>query len=435
MDEEKKKLIAIFRFGVISDFIAQTHLEHGEKESLLKQKADRQWQIPFSQRSRLAPSTIDSWIRRYQQSGGRLEALYPRDRSDCGLNRAFDEETAQAIITVRTELPTWPVKMLITEIERRGLIPAETSLKPQTVYRFLQRHGLKDLDRPTPIDRRRFEAEGPNDIWQSDIMHGPSVLLDGKKRKTFLTAFLDDFSRLAPHAEFYLYERLDVYLDALRIALLKRGLPRKLYVDNGPAFRSRHLDEITASMGIALAHSQPYKPQGRGKIERFFRTIRTQFLPTFQGQSLEQLNSAFQDWLRTDYHSRPHSSTGMSPVKRFCEKMECIRPAPQNLEDYFRIRARRRVAKDRAVSLNGRLYEAPVHLIGKQITILYHDHDPDRVEVVCEGKSYGLLTPVDLNVNCRVKRVQHTLHIQSVSDDPIPCGRLPFRPKDKETPS
>jgi len=104
-------------------------------------------------------------------------------------------------------------------------------------------------------------------------MHGPVVTTGDKNRKTYLFAFLDDMSRLITHSQFYTSEKLDSYLDALKQALLKRGLPRRLYVDNGPAFRSRHLQEITASLGIALVHSQPYQPQGRGKIERFFRTV------------------------------------------------------------------------------------------------------------------------------------------------------------------
>jgi putative transposase len=118
-----------------------------------------------------------------------------------------------------------------------------------------------------PTDRRKFEAELPNDLWQSDVMHGPKVHVDGKRRKTYLIAVIDDHSRLICHGQFYLSEKLACYLQALEQALLKRGLPRKLYVDNGPAFRSRHLEQVTASLGIALIHSKPYKPQGRGKID------------------------------------------------------------------------------------------------------------------------------------------------------------------------
>jgi hypothetical protein len=255
-----------------------------------------------------------------------------------------------------------------------------------------------------PQDRRKFEAELPNDLWQSDAMHGPRVEVEGLMRKSYLLAFIDDHSRLVPHGQFYLSEGINSYIDALEQALLIRGLPRKLYVDNGPAFRSKHLEHVTASLGIALIHSPPYKPQGRGKIERFFRTVRTQFLQGFKGSTLPELNETIELWLNEIYHQRKHSSTRQSPFERFTAHMECLRPAPTDLRDYFRKHARRRVAKDRTITLNGKLYEAPVGLIGKQVILLFHEEQPDRVEVTHNHKSYGFLTPLDLHINARVKR-------------------------------
>jgi putative transposase len=241
MEEEHKQQIAIFRFGVISDFVAPSRLDRGEQERLLREKSARQWQIPFSSRTHLARTTILSWVRAYHKGGRRLEALWPQDRADAGGSRALDEETALALIALRRQLPTAPVRTLIGEARSRRLVDPEVPLAQSTLYRFLHRQGLMRPAEPGPVDRRRFEAELPNDLWQSDAMHGPSVAVEGKRRKTYLFAFLDDMSRLIPHAQFYLSEKLDSYLDALRQALLTRGLPRKLYVDNGPAFRSLHL--------------------------------------------------------------------------------------------------------------------------------------------------------------------------------------------------
>jgi putative transposase len=145
-------------------------------------------------------------------------------------------------------------------------------------------------------------------------------------------------------------------------------------------------------------------PQGRGKIERWFRTVRDQFLQGLRGETLEELNLALECWIRDVYHNRPHTSTGQSPLRRFSDHSECIRLAPKALDDSFRKSARRRVAKDRTISLNGRLYEAPVTLIGKQVLLLFHQNDPQGVEILFDHKSHGLLTPVDLHVNCRVRR-------------------------------
>ena len=327
-------------------------------------------------------------------------------------------------------MPTATVRSLIRTARERRLVDPELYLSETTVWRLFKREGLME-QQAAPVDRRRYEAELPNDIWQSDVMHGPSVMVQGKKRKAYLIAFLDDMSRLICHAQFYLSEKLDAYLDALRQALLTRGVPRKLYVDNGPAFRSMHLQQICASLGIALTHSKPYQPQGRGKIERAFRTVRTDFLPGFRGDSLEDLNEALGAWLRDVYHNREHRSTGETPLHRFAAHSECLRPAPKDLEDHFRKQARRKVAKDRTVSLDGRLYEAPVALIGKQIILLYHPNDPARVEALHNSQSYGMLTTVDLNVNSRARRDNGLLTLDS-TPRPLTSGKLPFSPTKEE---
>jgi transposase InsO family protein len=404
MDEDKKRDVAIFRFGVIHDFVSGATLDHGEQERLLREKSRRKWAIPHSSKSRITRTTILRWIKAYRDSNGKLESLYPRNRSDRGISRGMDEDTTMALLRLRKELPKATVPFLIQEMNRRGLTSPGLKLNLSTMYRFLHRHQLMKPDVQPAPDRRKFEAELPNELWQSDAMHGPRVEVKAKMRKTYLLAFLDDHSRLIPHAQFYLSEGISAYLDALEQALAKRGLPRKLYLDNGPAFRSRRLEHVTASLGIALIHSSPYKPQGRGKIERFFRTVRDQFLPGFRGHDLIELNEALELWLNDVYHHRTHSATSQTPFDRFTSRMECLRPAPQKLKDHFRIHARRRVAKDRTVTLNGRLYEAPVSLIAKRIMLLYHENQPEQVEALYKNRSHGFLTPVDIHANARVKR-------------------------------
>lgn len=434
MEKEQKMQIATFRFGVISDFVGGARLSRGERERLLGEKSERPWDIPHSGRTRVSRTTILDWVRKYERGGRRIETLFPKDRKDRGNSRVLDEEAVLMLRKVRQEMPTAPVIRLIEEMKSRGWIEKGDRLNPSTVYRFLKGQGLMSPLEPTPQDRRRFEAEFPNDLWQSDSMHGPTVLEGGRQRKTFLFAFLDDHSRLIPHAQFYLTERLDNYLDALRQTLLKRGLPRKLYVDNGPAFRSQHLAQITASLGIALIHSRPYQPQGRGKVERWFLTVRSQFLASPVPQDLEKLNQALQAWIDSAYHLRGHSTTGQSPLQRFTAHLECLRPTPSNLEDYFRKRARRQVEKDRSVSLNGRLYEAPVPLIGKSVTLLYHDHDPARIEVLFEERSFGFLQPLDLRVNARIRRRKDDLEIiPETPQKDYRGGSLSFHPKEEKS--
>ena len=395
--------VAVFRFGVISDFVTGAQMSRAEKRRLMREKSGRKWQIPFSEKTRISMGTIGRWCRCYRNSDGNLKSLYPKDRTDQGKCRAMDQETCLALIALRSQMPALTVPQLIGQMNRQNRVTPGIVLNNSTVYRFLHEQNLMS-PQVKPVDRRKFEAELPNDLWQSDVMHGPRVDVDGKRRKTYLIAVIDDHSRLIVYARFYLSENLASYLNAFENAIATRGLPRKLYVDNGAAFRSRHLEYIAASLAVSLIHTKPYTPEGRGKIERWFKTVRSSFLPLFKGTGLPQLNDALIRWITESYHKKIHGATGQTPFERFTAKMHCLRTAPVNLKDYFRKVARRTVSKDRSITLNGRLYEAPVALIGKRVELLYHGSQPERVEVKYQNKSFGMIRTVDLNVNYRVKR-------------------------------
>ena len=201
------------------------------------------------------------------------------------------------------------------------------------------------------------------------------------------------------------------------------------FSDNGPSFRSQRLSYACASLGIALIFATPYTPQGKGKIERYFRTIRTQMLPLVGAHdSLDQLNAQLAEWLDHSYHQRVHSSTGERPLQRYLRHLELLRPAPQELRDHFRTVVRRKVDKDRAVALYGKLYEAPVGLIGNTVNLLYHEADPSRIEVFFEDRSYGFLSELNPHVNSRVRRVSgHETELDPApeppADDPQPGPR------------
>jgi len=404
MTENQKIEIATFRFGVICDLVNSPVLDHGQKESLLKEKCARKWTIPYSDRTRISRSTILRWISLYKDSGGKLNSLYPKGRSDSGLSRTMDEESSLVLMEVRKEFPTATAKKLIQIVEERHLITPGIHLNLSKVYRFLHKHDL--MNRQSPIDRRKYEAELPNDLWQADIMHGPRVNSDGKMKKTYLIAIIDDYSRMIVHGEFYFSEKLTSWLHAFEKGLSRRGLPRKLFVDNGAAFRSKHFEQISASLGIALIHSRPYCPQGKGKIERWFKTVRSSFLGDYKLTTIEQLNADIKVWIENEYNQKKHSATGQKPLERFVSNTLCLRIAPKNLSDHFRKQIVRRVEKDRTIRIGGLLFEAPIQLIKKRVTLLYHEERPDLVEVIWDEKSYGMIRPVDVHVNYRVKRQQ-----------------------------
>ena len=426
MTEDEKMAVATFRFGVIAEFVNGPTPEYGEKERLLREKCARKWNIPHSSKTRISRSTILRWIADYKAGNNKLEALYPKDRNDRGKGRSLDEETSLALINLRNELPRATAIKLMNKMKERDLVTPGIELNLSTVYRFLHRHDLMARPGKKPEDRRKYEAQLPNDLWQADVMHGPKVEFEGRQRKTYLIAIIDDHSRLIPYARFYLSEKLSCWLDALEQALARRGLPRKLYVDNGAAFRSKQFEATAASLSIVLIHSRPYKPQGKGKIERWFKTVRSSFLADYQPESLEQLNRDLHFWLEQGYHQRIHSATGQTPFARFAAHSECLRCAPGDLHEHFRQTVRRRVGKDRTVTIDGRLFEAPVGLIGKQVELRYHQESPEAVELFLNQQSHGFVRPVDLHVNCRVKRDKNSNTQLSSDKRPYQGGRLRF---------
>lgn len=404
MDQEQKDQIALFRFGVISELIGRRDLRRGERESLIRDLTDRQWEIPGSGRTRVSRSTIREWLRRYEESGRKLESLVPKDRGDMGISRSIDAETEMALVNLKREYPKASLPVILKKARQQKILPADFRTSHQSIYRIYKRYGVTKQDR-FPEDRRRFEVEFPNELWQSDCMHGPKVTVDGRLRKSYLFGIIDDHSRLIPHGQFYLRENIDSFQDCLIQALEKRGLPRKLYVDHGPCFRSQKLKYACASLGIALVYATPYSPAGKGKIERLWKTIRMQVLPLLpEVITLEQLNESLWEWIDKEYHLRVHGSTRQQPLKRYLQHIEMIRPAPKGLREYFRKSVLRKVDKDRTVSLSGRLYEAPLGLIDKRVRLLYDEQDPQRIEVVYEEKSYGFLIPLNLQINSRVRR-------------------------------
>jgi len=193
MKEQQKIDVAVFRFGIIQDFVNGLKLDYGEQAKLLRKKCKHKWDIPHSHRTSVSRGTIQRWIRIYEESGSTLESLYPKGRSDKGKLRVLDGEACLTLKQMREEMPDATVPFILKTMEKRGCTSSQ--LPPSTVYRFFHHNNLM---RPTKAreDRRKFEAEHPNDIWQSDVMHGPHLEIDGKIRKTYLIAVIDDHSRL-----------------------------------------------------------------------------------------------------------------------------------------------------------------------------------------------------------------------------------------------
>lgn len=351
----------------------------------LQRAAQQPWDGQF-----YAPSTLEGWCYRYRH--GHFAALHPQPRRDKGQHKALDPAATHALLELRRQHPQMTLVALVEELLRKGILQ-KGAFSMSTLQRRLAEAGLdrKSLKAGAAIlggPTKAFELPLPNLLWMADCMHGPVLKLqDGSTQPTFLFALLDDCSRLCVHAQFYAHERLECFLDTLRQALKNRGVPDKLYTDNGAAFRSQHLSIVCANLGIKLLHAKPYAAWSKGKLERYFLTLQTQFLSALAFEpvhDLATLNTRLWRWIETEYHQRRHSSLdGESPAQRFAGFNETLRllPAHLDLERLFLMRLPRRVRKDATISLAGVLWEVPVHLRGQVVMVHFDPIGFSRVEI------------------------------------------------------
>ena len=415
-DDELRQAVALFRYGLIADVL---RLPPGSREirRTLNDKAQRTYTIPGTRRTRVAVETMRDWLSLYRNGG--FEALYPKTRTDRGRPRRMPPEVAELLVSLKSEQPALSVKALIEAARERG---ADHPLAPSTVHRLLSREGLLDKrpGEPVATDRRRFAFRYAGELWMSDVMHGPKVRDGRRRRKTFLIAFIDDATRVIPFAAFAHAENTTAFLPMFKQAIARRGLPARLYVDNGANFRSRQLALVCAKLGIALIHARPYQPAGKGKIERFFRTLRAAWLAhlgTEATESLDTLNRTVWAWVEGEYHQSPHRGLdGRTPLDQWALAGANVRyPDPTtDLDDLFLFEVKRRVMKDRTVSLHGRVYEADAVLVGQTVTLRYDpDAPPSRpLEVVHDGNRAGLATRLDAYANTTVKRDRPSSQLQ-----------------------
>ena len=408
---DRRDDVALFRYGLIADL---THMEPGEAGTYarLKEKASHRYAIPGSHRTEVAAETMRGWLRAWRK--GSFEALRPKPRADQGQARAIPQEVTDLLCTIKEDKRELSVRMVIEAARASGEVPGEMELAPATVHRLLSRQGLmaKRPEEPTSKDRRHFAFDKANELWMSDVMHAVPVTVESQRRyKSYLIAFIDDATRVVPFAGFALSENTAAFLPVLAQAIRRRGLPKRLYVDNGAVYRSHHLELVCAKLGITLIHSRPYIPQGRGKIERFFRTVRMQLLPLLSPEdtaSLEALNRRLWAWIEGEYHQRPHKGLdGETPLDRWAQACDEIRlPEPGlDIAEPFLFEEKRKVARDRTVSLRGALYEVDAMLVGQTVTLRFDPTRPERkVEVWHVGRKVGAAKPVDAYANCFVKR-------------------------------
>ena len=402
--------VALFRYSVLGPLVSRTELQRGELKATLQELAARHYDIPGSRNSLLSEKTIEAWF--YAWRRGDIEALTPKVRSDRGQSK-IAPEVQEAILEAKRKNPRRSIRTIRRLLERRGTV-AQGELSRSAIHRLLQAHGLS---RPSgsasePEERRAYVAESAGDIWYGDVMHGPRVPMAGRLRKAYLVSLMDDASRLITHSAFCPSETaLDIEA-VLKQAVLKRGLPVKLVIDNGPAYRAKTLQGICARLGIHLVYCRPYTPEAKGKLERWHRTFRNQFLSELdipRIRNLNDLNARLWAWLETVYHTTPHSGLeGQTPLQRYQQDLPRIRtlgPLAARLDALFYHRVTRKVRKDSTVSYQGDRFEVPYALSGRSVCLVVDPHTRKVCGVEdADGQPLGAAPPLDPVANVHRQR-------------------------------
>jgi putative transposase len=377
--------IGLFRWRVISE-ATDVSLSARERGALVRALAARGHLDPDGQWVRVSRNTLDRWIRAYREGG--FDALVPTPRRQP--NRT-PERLLELALSLRREQPARTAAQIYRiVVEAEGRSPSA-----RTIQRHLVAAGLPWKGGPVTRALGRFEAEFRNELWTGDALHGP--LIAG--RRAFLFCFLDDHSRLLCGYRWAAREDVLNASKALRAGIAARGVPKAIYVDNGSPFVSGQLLRACAVLNIRLIHSRPGRPEGRGKIERAFRTIREQLLVEFEDHppaSLDELGQTFQAWVEQVYHRRVHSETGQTPLERFLVAGAPQLPTERSLREAFRWSERRTVSRTGTVAMHGNTYEVDPGLAGRRVDLVFDPSELADIEVRLDSHHAGLAVPLKI---------------------------------------
>jgi len=400
-----------FRQSIVAE-LANPYLDHGQIKRLIQDKAAMQYEMPWSSKTTISQGSIRKWLEVYRHNG--KEGLRPKGRTDCGKSRVVSESDERIFTDFLRENPRLTAIAAWKKLYAEGKL--DTQIATSSLSRIVKAHGL---DREARMQESfqekclKFDFFYPLECVQSDCLHGPQIP-DGKggKCKAIMIAFIDDATRRIVYAEFTQSEHSLAFEKGIRHILSSQGKIVKIYVDNGSTFVSNQTKRILDILQIHLIHSTPHRPQGRGKIERFNRTVRDGFLRPLDVQTItgfDDLNLRFRTWLETEYHRTPHRGlkNHQTPLECWLEKAHHLKPMNPliNLDTVFFHECYRKVAKDNTVTINTTLYEVPPILCGKKIVLRFNPHQSGhKVQAWYEGKDYGECRIVDSYANTRVKR-------------------------------
>jgi putative transposase len=402
MNEDIRKQIALCRYKLLSPVLAETSRN---RNAYFRDVSLKEHVFPGRGATTVAPATLKSWLKAYNKDG--FDGLIPKARNDKGRPRRLGEQELSAIRGKCRAFPNWTVQKLYEDLQANDQL-GHPPICYNSLLRIIGRENLLPSASRKDV-RKRFEMDAVNDMWICDFMHGPEVeLKNGRTAKSILCAVIDDHSRVIVGAAFSTQETVSTLTVVLKTAFETHGLPRRLYVDNGAAFSSELLLLACARTKISLSHSKPYDSPSRGKIERFFRTVRDRFLSGLsKNVTLDEINEAFDLWLKEDYHNKVHGGIDGAPMDRYRASLNHVEIRRLNrgeLDEAFLAQHERIVNNDATISFKGKIYEVPSAYIRQRIEIRHPVDNAEELYLFENGARIARLKLVDPGENARVFR-------------------------------
>ena len=396
METTNQERMALFRYQVILPLLDSTQSRDQEK-FLRNEILEKEWEFPNGSKGRIKARTLRYWLARYYEHG--FDGLFYSNRQakkTKGVCRAISPNLLVVARELREEDPSRSVD-LILQIMQEGKGLDVSGVHPRTLMRYFKRLGLKrGRAGKGRGQHERYGQELANALWQGDTAHTfalPDPNHPGRVKRCKLVIFIDDATRVCPHGEFYFDEQLPSVLDALSKGLLQRGKPKRILLDNAQTFRSTTLELMCAELDIGLSFCRPRRPQGKGKIERYIRSVKEGFLSQAKKApnitTLEELNAAFQGWLER-YGNRVHDDLdGMTPEERWRKDEHRIDRtlSESQIRQAMMLRAERTVQFSTAlVLLDNREYQASRELAGQVIQIRWNPERVDQLQLWRDGR-------------------------------------------------
>jgi transposase InsO family protein len=404
MKSDTNRLVAAFRWSVIAP-LTQSDLTTRDYRQKRRAILEATHTDPLQGPRKLSASALKRWLKAFLTGG--VRALYPKTRSDEGTRKALSEDVLARAIELRRESPRRPVHRLV---ELLGAEFPDQKVKRSTLDRHLRAKGWGRV-RVQAATFIPFESPYRNCLWMGDVCHGPPVIVNGEQVPVKIFGWIDCYSRLCVSLRGYSDERLPAMEHSLESAMEAYGIPKRLFVDNGKIFCSTDLQLACATLGIERINSTPGHPASRGKIERFFRTMRDELLceiEVIDPLPIEDFNRHLAAWVDTIYNARKHSRTGQSPRGRWKEGDTPLRTlSSAKLKEAFLSWARRKVGKSGEVKIAGNIYYADPNLANQPILIRYDPFDMRQVYIHREGQDLLPVTADYLEVRQLLRPLKH----------------------------